>query len=348
MSSARFWCCLIWIGFASVLHAHDPGLSSADVEIGRDQISVTVVFNVRDAQSAAPAGLDTIRERCFEIALDGRVIAPRTADPVVDANNNVEYQLRFPRTPASKLMARSLLLPQLPFGHRQYLKIRDAEGRILAQKLLSEKLDSVEIALAPASTEPSQTTPPSAQPTFFAFLRLGIEHILTGYDHLLFLGGLLLVCSGFRQAAMVITCFTVAHSITLALAALNIVSIPSRIVEPCIAASIAYVGIENIIRHGRVPRRGVLTFAFGLIHGLGFASVLREMGIGAGGSAIAVPLVAFNLGVEIGQLSVAAVLLPIIFALRKNPGFLRIGIPVSSLAIALAGAFWFVERTLWS
>jgi hypothetical protein len=186
------------------------------------------------------------------------------------------------------------------------------------------------------------------QPVFFAFLRLGIEHILTGYDHLLFLAGLLLACSGFRQAALVITCFTVAHSVTLALAALNIVSIPSRIVEPCIAASIAYVRIENVLRDGHVPWRGVLTFAFGLIHGLGFASVLREMGIGAGGSSIAVPLVSSNLGVEIGQLSVAAVILPLIFTLRKNPGFLRVGIPIGSLVIAIAGAFWFVQRTLWS
>jgi hypothetical protein len=128
MSSARFWGCLIWIGVVSVLYAHDPGLSSVDVEIGRDQISVTMVFNTCDAQTGAPGGLDSIRERCFEIALDGQIIAPRTADPVVDANNNVEYQLRFPRTPAMKLLARSPLLVQLPFGHRQYLKIQDADG----------------------------------------------------------------------------------------------------------------------------------------------------------------------------------------------------------------------------
>jgi hydrogenase/urease accessory protein HupE len=107
--------------------------------------------------------------------------------------------------------------------------------------------------------------------SFFAFLRLGVEHILTGYDHLLFLFALMVVCRDLRSIFMVITFFTVAHSITLALATLDIVRLPGRIVEPTIAATIAYVGIENLV-HGDAPKwRGLITFLFGLVHGLGFA-----------------------------------------------------------------------------
>ena len=120
-------------------------------------------------------------------------------------------------------------------------------------------------------------------------------------------------------------------------------------VEPAIAASIVYVGIENLFGgKGRLQWRWVLTFAFGLIHGLGFASVLREMGVATAGVAAIVPLVSFNLGVEAGQLSVAAVALPIIWKLRERPSFLRVGVPACSFVVALAGGYWFLERTLLS
>lgn len=110
--------------------------------------------------------------------------------------------------------------------------------------------------------------------SFANFLSLGVRHILTGYDHLLFLFGLLLVAGGFFSALNIITSFTIAHSITLAVATLRVVQIPSRIVEPLIDASIVVVGVENLMR-GEIPKsRRLLTFGFGLIHGFGFASAL--------------------------------------------------------------------------
>jgi hydrogenase/urease accessory protein HupE len=187
-------------------------------------------------------------------------------------------------------------------------------------------------------------SPPTSYARFAEFFLLGIYHIVTGYDHLLFLAGILIVCSGFSAAARIITCFTIAHSITLGLATFNLLAVPSRIVEPMIAASIVYVGLENLWRRGRLRWREVLTFAFGLVHGLGFASVLREMGIGTSNVGVAVPLFSFNVGVEAGQLLVAGCVLPIAWRLKSAERFPRIAVPVLSSVIACAGAYWFIER----
>ena len=142
---------------------------------------------------------------------------------------------------------------------------------------------------------------------------LGVKHIWTGYDHLLFLSALLLVCPTFKSAIQVVACFTVAHSLTLAFATLNLVWVSSRVVEPAIAASIVYIGIENLFRPEAPKSRWLVTFVFGLVHGLGFASVLRDMGVASSTTGVAVPLVGFNLGVETGQLVIACLLLPAIW-----------------------------------
>ena len=180
--------------------------------------------------------------------------------------------------------------------------------------------------------------------SFTNFLSLGVKHILTGYDHLLFLFGLLVVVRGFLSALGVITSFTIAHSITLAAATFNVAQIPSRIVEPLIAASIIYVGVENLVCGGIPKARRMVAFGFGLIHGFGFASVLREMGIGAGTGGIVLPLFSFNLGVEFGQITIAAAVLPIIWKLRENPIFITRWAPTCSAAVVILGSFWFVQR----
>jgi hypothetical protein len=156
------------------------------------------------------------------------------------------------------------------------------------------------------------------------------------------------VCRRFRTVAAIVTCFTVAHSVTLALAALDVVTLSGRIVEPLIAATIVFVGVENLIRGDEPQRlwieRWLLTFACGLVHGLGFAGALKEIGLGAAGTSIAGPLVAFNLGVEIGQLAVAAPLLVLLWKLRALPAFARHGTKTVSLIVAGVGLVWLVQR----
>ncbi|MEO7576736.1 MAG: HupE/UreJ family protein [Massilia sp.] len=200
---------------------------------------------------------------------------------------------------------------------------------------------------SPPSADAATASPPSAG-SAASFLRLGIEHILGGYDHLLFLAGLLLVCHRWRSALWIVTAFTLAHSITLALAGLGIVAVPSRLVEAAIAATIVYVGVDNLLRgrDGREPgARWLLTFVFGLLHGLGFASALAGIGLPRGMQSV-VPLLSFNIGVELGQLAVAAVALPLLFWLRRSPRFLKWGVPALSAMVALAGVFWLLQRTL--
>jgi hypothetical protein len=127
-------------------------------------------------------------------------------------------------------------------------------------------------------------------------------------------------------------------------ATLRLVQIPSRIVEPLIAVSIVFVGVENLLRGEISKSRRLLTFGFGLIHGFGFASALREAGIASSAGGIVLPLFSFNLGVELGQVMVAAVVLPIIWKLRENPLFVARWAPVCSAAVVLLGSFWLVER----
>jgi len=136
--------------------------------------------------------------------------------------------------------------------------------------------------------------------------------------------------------------------VTLALAALDVVRVPSRVVEPIIAASIVYVALENVLAPGeqkaRLARRAAVTFAFGLVHGLGFASVLRELGIGTTPDGVLLPLVKFNLGVEAGQLAVASVVFPLILFARGRASMERRLVPACSALIAIVGAYWLFER----
>jgi HupE / UreJ protein len=149
-----------------------------------------------------------------------------------------------------------------------------------------------------------------------SFVRLGVEHILTGWDHLLFLLVLLLRGGGWLSLVKIITAFTVAHSVTLALAVLEVVALPDRLMEAVIALSIAAVAAENLFLRPVVSRRWLVSFVFGLVHGFGFSSVLREMGLPTQG--LVLSLLGFNAGVELGQALVVAVALPALALLRST------------------------------
>lgn len=171
------------------------------------------------------------------------------------------------------------------------------------------------------------------------FVTLGIEHIVTGYDHLAFLVCLLIATTTFGSLVRVITSFTLAHSITLALATFQLVILPTRVTESFIALSIAYVAIENLLQFRAVERYRV-TFLFGLVHGFGFSNVLREMQLPR--ASLAVSLFSFNAGVEIGQIAFVSVVFPLVLILssRRWPQ-LR---PAVSLSMACLAVYWFVQR----
>ncbi|WP_342043014.1 HupE/UreJ family protein [Bacillus sp. OTU2372] len=191
--------------------------------------------------------------------------------------------------------------------------------------------------------QPAQVEKPvekTAATSWFSFFKLGMLHILTGYDHLLFLLALLLRKQTFKQYAAIVTAFTIAHSISLSLAVLGWVTLPSRFVEAAIAFSICYVAAENIFRK-EIRYRWSITFLFGLIHGLGFATILKEMRIPK--SHLAVALLNFNLGIEAVQLTIVLLLLPLLsylFKLRNSGKIVVYG----SYAIVALGAIWLFQR----
>jgi len=223
-------------------------------------------------------------------------------------------------------------------GHRHVARIAGADTRDQIMTRTESRFQVAPGVAGPSSAEPAK----SASPGFFGFLKMGIEHILTGYDHLVFLLGLVLVRGRLRSVLGVVTAFTIAHSITLALSTLDVWAPRPSLVEPAIALSIAYVGIENFFVRS-IRGRWRVTFPFGLIHGFGFAGALKEIDLPR--AQIPTALVSFNLGVELGQLAVLALLLPlIVLARNKAPWFETKGAKVMSGAIVLAGVVWFVLR----
>ena len=234
--------------------------------------------------------------------------------------------------------------------HRGLLRIEHPAGAVAA--VLSPDRASQRFVLAEASRW-SQ---------FADYLREGVWHIWVGFDHILFLLSLLLpaVLAGaptgrpFAQPAArfapvfwdvfrIVTAFTLAHSITLSLAALAVISLPSRLVESVIALSVVLAALNNLFPVvGRA--RWIVAFGFGLVHGFGFASVLADLGLPQG--ALVLALVGFNVGVEAGQLAIVSGFLPLAYALRRSWLYRRIIFTGGSAAIALLAAVWLIERSL--
>lgn len=179
------------------------------------------------------------------------------------------------------------------------------------------------------------------------FVPAGVHHIMIGPDHILFVIGLILLGGTVRRLAIIVTSFTIGHSITLSLAALGVVMVPPQVIEPLIALSIIVVGADNLLRDPTPGKardlRGLFAFVFGLVHGFGFAYVLREFGLPD--AQLAWSLFGFNLGVEIGQLLIVLVVASLMEALRRrSEKRARQIATIGSLAVIAAGAYWFVTR----
>ncbi len=256
------------------------------------------------------------------------------------------------------------LFAEIDPTHRGILKLEQGGDRVQVRLL-----EPLAAAARPAATgdaasgnAPGRAAPvaaPAAAPGgTAAFLREGVHHILTGYDHVLFLLVLLLPAALRRtpqgwqpvgtlgQAVWpvvgIVTAFTIAHSITLALAALRLVTLPPWFIEPAIAATIVIAALDNLVPVLRLPR-GVVTFAFGLIHGFGFAGVLAELDLPA--AAFVRALLGFNIGLELGQLVIVAVAVSLLYAARHWSGYGRWIVGLGSVTAIVVGGLWFVERT---
>ncbi|MEQ1538681.1 MAG: HupE/UreJ family protein [Sphingorhabdus sp.] len=212
-------------------------------------------------------------------------------------------------------------------------------GRPVQALRLTASAPSVEIAAKPDAWQVART-----------YFVIGVEHIVFGYDHLLFVVSLVLLLTGFRTIAIAVTAFTVAHSITLVGTTLGFIGLPQRPVEAIIALSIVFLAVEIVKNKEGEPRLServpwVVAFLFGLLHGFGFAGALKEIGLPE--SDVPTALLTFNLGVEAGQLLIVAATIGLLWALRKlKPNWTQPAIRISSYAIGAIASMWLLERVL--
>lgn len=341
------------LAFAQPAAAHPVPFSYLDLRLNADAVEGSLVVHMFDAahdlniepaerllepataaqHSAALASMLAAR---FTVSADGRTLTPQwSALEVLADRQSVRLPVRYALSSRpGTLQVTAVMFPYDP-QHQTFLNVY--EGEALTQAILDRGRTRFEYFAGSRQ---------GVLAVVGKFLPAGIHHILIGPDHLLFLVGLLLLGGTVRQLAVIVTSFTVAHSITLSLAALNLVSPPARIIEPAIALSIIYVGADNLlIKDGRDVRAWI-AFAFGFIHGFGFANVLREMDLPP--RALGWSLFAFNVGVEIGQLLIVAAVATALAALRSwNEAAGRRLAFAGSLVVMAAGAFWFIQRVFF-
>ncbi len=345
---------LLWLSVRPAA-AHPVPFSYVDLRIEGSTINLTLV--VHDFDLAHDLGLD-VPDRLLDpaaldkyaaaivklldprltVEADGRVLTGQnwTAPEALPDRASVRLQRRYDAGGVPGALTVTARMFPYDTAHQTFVNVYE-QGEISAQAILDSGQTQYEYLSG---------TRQGAWAAVRRFVPSGIHHILIGPDHILVLIGLLLVGGSMRQLLLVVTSFTVAHSITLSLAALGILNPPARLVEPAIALSIVYVGADNLLVKDGRDVRAWIAFAFGFIHGFGFAYVLRDMGLPT--RALGWSLFSFNLGVEIGQLFIVVLVALALRALRARSEVAgqRLAFAGSIIVIA-AGAFWFIQRVFF-
>ena len=334
------------------------GTYRADISLDADALALGLPLET-DA--------DVVAAAMAELSEAGIENAMATAKPNIQREIEIDFDgtsasfdVAFPHygTPAAtdaepptELGTIARLSGRVPAGARELIFTAAARYKTIDLRILAASAaEPLQILLQPGETSPPYQLAGGEQTAltegvFWRYTLLGYEHILPkGLDHILFVLGLFLLSTRLRPLLYQITAFTVAHSVTLALSMFEVVSLPSSIVEPLIAASIVYVAVENVATTELKPWRVAIVFLFGLLHGLGFAGVLQELGLPE--SRFVTALVAFNVGVELGQLSVVALAVLAVGRFRALPGYRKWVVVPCSLVIATVGLWWAVERSL--
>jgi hydrogenase/urease accessory protein HupE len=349
---------MILLGIYEPARAHQVNLSTArlvlsaersvkvEVALKGSDVDRLVGIKVYDAKEDAvdPAAVDSastlilayMGSHLAVTGADGAACPAGTAAILADGDG-VIYRRNFNCAGvAGDIVYRSTVLTGKDSSARQVVLV--AQGWKEAQALLDASNTTITLS-TPAT---------SLWSTMQRYLLTGIEHIFFGYDHIAFLVAVVLWGRRLIPVIKIVTAFTVAHSITLSLAALDVLVIPSRVVEPAIAASIAFVAVENFFSRD-IDRRWRVTFLFGLIHGLGFAGALQEIGLPSG--AVVPALASFNIGVEIGQAAIVAIMLPVLGLIdrllatdRTQPVRATRLVYAVSAVISLLGGYWLLTR----
>ena len=358
--------CAFFAAFAPRVEAHDPGLSRISVIEDGGVLKVSLEGAASDFAPLLSAAESEHRSALLGlIDLSGgeNTLAPdRTSFERLEGDPR--WSMEIEGVPSDReLRLTALALDRLPRGHRHYVVFESPAGTVRARALLDEVDPAAVLRAAmvatPAIAITGETSPvvideveSEIAPTntnFRLFVGIGFEHILGGLDHLVFVLAIALTAGTLAARVKMLTGFTIAHSITLALGALGWVVLPGALVEPLIALSIAWLAVEAWQGKSEARRGGArhfwLTFACGLVHGLGFAGALSELGLERG-SGFVTSLLGFNVGVELGQILVLLVILPLIAGLGRVRGGPERITRFASAGILVAGSFWFFERVI--
>jgi hydrogenase/urease accessory protein HupE len=345
----------LWLVLATPAAAHPVPFTFIDIRLQPGALDLTLVAHIYDVAhdlgiepqelllqpgplaERGDAIIRLLRDRLHlsadGVALDAGVwLAP---EPLPDRQSvRLRARFRLTRVPG-RIDVAAAMFPYDP-QHKTFLNFY--EGDALTQAIVENNRTRFEYFTG---------TRQGVWEVLQKFVPSGVHHILIGPDHLLFLVGLLLLGGSIKQLLLVVTAFTAAHSITLSLAALGMVIPPASAVEPAIALSVVYVGADNLLVSGGRDTRAWIAFAFGLIHGFGFANVLRDMDLPS--RALGWTLFGFNIGVELGQLAVVAVVASALAWVRSRSQVAGTRLAfVGSIVVMLTGAYWFVERVFFS
>lgn len=340
---------------AAPLHAHPAPYSYLDLRVSQTPLEGTLTVHVidlaHDLKITPPAALldaaqveakrdallNLLRPRLL-VQADGRALQMELSRiEVVPDRDALALHLRFDSNALPGLLRTQCLLFPYDPQHQTFLNIYEHDA-LTRQELFDKNRTTFEYFTG---------TRQGTLAVIKTFLTSGIYHIFIGPDHILFLVGLLLLGGSLKRLLLIVTAFTIAHSLTLTLAALDIANPPARWIEPAIALSIVYVGIDNLMV-GKTGRdvRAWIAFGFGLIHGFGFANVLREFGLPR--QALGWSLFSFNLGVEIGQVCIVVIVASLLAMLRnRNQVVGQRIVTIGSLVVILAGSYWFIQRVFF-
>jgi len=330
---------LLVVGGAA--QAHVANLSSSTLEVAGHEVRARLALNPADVaaavgQGGAGATLAYVDRHVAVLDSAGRA-CERTQGQVTAgqqlAGPHVEAALVW-LCPGTPMTYRATLFQELDPAARHVVLRAGPDGE--RQAVLDARRADVPLA-----------EPMTAAEAAWAYLLSGIEHILIGYDHVAFLLAVILWARSVRSLLAIVTGFTLAHSVTLSLAALDVVSVPGAVIEPLVAASIIFVAAENYIIPNAAHRWWVATL-FGLVHGFAFAGALGEVGLPQGAKLVA--LVCFNLGVEVGQIAIVLIAVPLIVALERRLSAVaaRRLIHATSGVLLVLGVYWMAERIPWA
>lgn len=326
---------LILILCVTTACAHDLKLSSIKVRLEKSGVAVSVQAHSHALSDNAQPAAELSRR--LKLRLDGKPFQADSSQILRDTANGIVIWQAERKGAASKVQVDAPLFPEKAGESTVVTILKD--GQVLSEALVNAKNPAAQMGEANKL----------AVPTVIAqFLREGMAHIFGGFDHVLFLISLLLLGGTWKQLLKIVTAFTLAHSVTLSLAATGVLVPPTRFIEPLIALSIVVVAGLNLLATENKPRldaRPWLALSFGLIHGFGFASALAETGLPR--EALGWALLSFNFGVEIGQGVMVILFAPLLTWLIKNRPRLREPIVFyGSASVVVVGAFWFAQRVL--